>query len=54
MSVMPRVRRSSVVTMKFSAPRSEPTQKMAIETTHRVCPNPSPGPAAEPTALRGG
>src|SRR5262249_22710295 len=53
-SDMPRARRSSVVEMKFSAPRSDPTQNRAIDITQSVWPRPSPGPAADPTALRGG
>src|SRR5258708_11738439 len=52
-SVMPLVRRSSVVAMKFNAPSSEPIQKTKIEIPHRVCPSPSPGPASFPTALSG-
>ena len=52
-SDMPLVRRSSVVAMKFSAPRSCATQKMAMDTAHSVCPAPWPGPASLPTALSG-
>src|ERR1700733_48724 len=51
---MPRVRMSSVVVMKFSEPSNWPMQKRAIEEAHRTTPNPWPGPATEPTALRGG
>ena len=53
MNVIPFVRRSSVVAMKFSDPRSWPMQKIAIETAHNVWPSPSPGPDALPTALNG-
>jgi hypothetical protein len=52
-SVMPLVRKSSVVAMKFSAPNSEAMQKTKIERAHRVCPSPSPGPESLPTALSG-
>jgi len=52
-SDMPLVRRSSVVAMKFRAPSSCATQKMAIEIAHSVWPSPWPGPASFPTALRG-
>ncbi len=44
-SDMPRARRSSVVVMKFSAPISEATQKIAMLMIHRSSPNPRPGPA---------
>src|ERR1700722_4551340 len=50
---MPRVRMSSVVVMKFSEPSNCPMQKMAIEEAQRTTPSPWPGPATEPTALRG-
>src|ERR1700704_5414001 len=53
-SVMPLVRRSSVVAMKFKAPSSDATQNSAMEIPHSVCPIPRPGPASEPTALSGG
>ena len=33
---MPFVRRSSVVAMKFNAPRSDPMQKIAIEMAHKA------------------
>ena len=39
--------------MKLSAPRSEPTQKMAMLIIHRFMPVPCPGPALG-TALKGG
>ena len=52
-SVIPLVRRSSVVAMKLSDPSSWPTQKMAIETAQSVWPVPCPGPASLPTALSG-
>ena len=32
----PRARRSSVVAMKFKEPKSDPTQKMAMETIQSV------------------
>src|SRR3974377_185954 len=53
MSVMPLARKSRVVAMKFSAPRSDATQKIAIETPHRLPPHPTPGPASLPAALSG-
>ena len=53
-SVIPAVRKSSVVVMKFTDPRSCAIQKMAIESPHNVWPRPSPGPASLPTALSGG
>jgi hypothetical protein len=40
---MPFVRRLRSVTMKFSAPRSEATQKMAMLMTQRLTPIPCPG-----------
>src|ERR1700674_674172 len=51
--VMPLARRSRVVAMKLSAPRSDPMQKMAIEIAHRFIPQPIPGPASLPIALNG-
>ena len=51
--VMPLVRRSSVVEMKFSELNNWPMQKIAIEIAHRVCPVPSPGPVTFPIALNG-
>src|SRR5207247_6041248 len=51
--LMPRVRISSVVVMKFNAPSSWPTQNRAMEVAHRTTPVPSPGPATDPTALSG-
>src|SRR5580658_4980665 len=51
--LMPRVRISSVVVMKFSEPSNWPTQKMAIESAHRTTPVPSPGPPTSPIALSG-
>ena len=51
--VIPLVRRSSVVAMKFNAPSNEAMQKTKIERAHSVCPNPSPGPVSLPTALSG-
>src|SRR6266478_520417 len=52
-SVMPLVRRSSVVAMKFNEPSNCPTQKSPIDIAHKFCPQASPGPASEPTALKG-
>src|SRR5437763_6271186 len=51
---MPRVRMLSKVVMKFKAPSSEATQKMAIEVIQSVTPAPCPGPAILPSALNGG
>ena len=51
--LMPRVRMSSVVVMKFNEPSNWPTQKMAIELAHRTTPIPCPGPDAGPIALSG-
>src|ERR1700690_2999981 len=51
--VMPLARKSSVVVMKFSAPISDATQKMAMLVIHKSAPRPSPGPA-DGTALSGG
>src|SRR5579862_552617 len=51
--LIPLVRMSSVVVMKFSEPSSCPTQKIAIEEAHSTTPNPCPGPATAPTALKG-
>src|SRR5450755_2902553 len=51
--LMPRVRMSSVVVMKFNEPSSWPTQKIAIESAHRTTPEPSPGPPTSPMALSG-
>src|ERR1700676_2078357 len=53
MRVMPFVRRSSVVAMKFNDPSNWPMQNMAMEIPHMFCPQPRPGPACLPTALRG-
>ena len=49
----PFVRRSSVVTMKFSAPISEATQKMKMLMIQRFIPIPCPGPADSPSADSG-
>ena len=40
--LMPRVRRSKVVTMMLIAPNIEAMQKTAIPRIHRVCPQPMP------------
>ena len=50
--VMPAVRISSVVTMKFSALRTEARQKMAIEAIHKSWP--MPAEVASASALNGG
>src|ERR1043166_5455078 len=50
---MPFVRMFSNVVMKFNAPSSEPTQKIAMLMTQRFMPAPCPGPAIFPTALNG-
>jgi hypothetical protein len=52
-SDMPRVRILSNVVMKFRAPSSEPTQKIAMLMIQRLTPAPCPGPAALPSALNG-
>src|SRR5690348_11923353 len=52
-SERPLARRSMVVPRKLIADISEPPQKSAMLTTHRVWPNPKPGPATSPTALSG-
>src|SRR5271165_6842826 len=51
--LMPRVRISSVVVMKFKEPSNWPTQKIAIERAQSTTPVPCPGPATFPTALNG-
>ena len=51
---MPRVRMFSSVVMKFSAPSSEPIQKIAMLIIQRFTPAPWPGPATFPNALNGG
>src|SRR5579864_9292660 len=51
--VMPLVRRSSVVAMKFNEPSKEAMQKTKIDRPQSVWPRPSPGPASAPTALSG-
>src|ERR1035437_2906820 len=50
---MPLTRRSSVVVMKFSEPSNWPTQNSQMEVAQSTTPRPCPGPATEPTALRG-
>src|ERR1043166_2514114 len=50
---MPFVRMFKSVVMKFNAPSSEPTQKIAMLMTQRFMPAPCPGPAIFPTALNG-
>ena len=54
MRVIPSVRMSVVVVMKFKAPSRAATQKMAMLRIHKVWPVPNPGPAISPNALRGG
>jgi hypothetical protein len=51
---MPRVRMFKSVVMKFSAPKSEAMQKIAMLVIHKVAPAPCPGPAIFPSALKGG
>ena len=51
--VIPFVRRSNVVAIKFSEPSNWPTQKSPIDIAHKFCPQASPGPASLPTALNG-
>src|SRR5579859_607571 len=51
--LMPLHRRSSTLGMKFNAPNNWPTQKIAIEIAQITTPEPWPGPATEPTALKG-
>ena len=50
--VMPLARRSSMVVMKFSAPISDATQKIAMLMIHRSAPSCSPGPALGKRAQR--
>src|SRR5439155_11659058 len=50
---MPRVRMFSSVVIKFNAPSSEPTQKIAMLMIQRLTPAPWPGPATLPSALKG-
>src|ERR1700730_12631603 len=52
-NVIPLVRRSRVVAMKFRPPTNCPTQKIRIEIAHSVWPSPCPGPAPLPRALSG-
>src|SRR5581483_11839758 len=51
--VIPLVRKSKVVAMKFRAPSSEAIQNTKIDRPQRVCPTACPGPGSPPTALRG-
>src|SRR5258708_215850 len=51
--VMPLVRISSTVEIKFNAPSNWPIQKMPMAVAQRSCPVPCPGPAAFPIALSG-
>src|SRR5205823_14746527 len=51
--LMPRVRISSVVAMKFNEPSSWPTKNRAMEVGHRTTPVPPPCPATDPTAVNG-
>src|SRR6266403_1625009 len=52
-SIMPLVRRSSVVAMKFNEPSNWPMQKRPMEIAQRFWPQARPGPASLPTALSG-
>jgi hypothetical protein len=51
--LMPLVRISSVVVMKFSEPSNWPMQKIQIAAAQRTTPVPWPGPLADPIALSG-
>src|SRR3954466_10658671 len=51
--VMPLVRRSSVVEMKYSDPSNDAMQKIEIDIAQSVWPVARPGPATPPTALSG-
>src|SRR5580700_8543059 len=51
--LMPLVRMSGVVVMKFNEPSNWPTQKMAMASAQRTTPVPSPGPPTSPIALKG-
>src|SRR5580765_1029128 len=51
--VMPLVRRSRVVAMKFNDPNSDAIQNTKIEIPQRLWPIACPGPASLPTALSG-
>ncbi len=51
--LMPRVRMSSVVVMKFSEPNNWPMQKIPMDAAQRTTPMPCPGPETAPTALSG-
>src|SRR5208282_1911774 len=53
MRLIPLVRRSSVVGMKFNEPNNWPTQNSAMEAAQRTTPAPWPGPPTGPTALSG-
>src|SRR5579862_1223077 len=51
--LMPLVRMSKVVVMKFNEPSNWPMQKIAMDDAHSTSPMPCPGPATAPIALRG-
>ena len=51
--LMPLVRMSRVVVMKFNEPSNWPMQKIPMDAAQRTTPMPSPGPATDPSALRG-
>ena len=51
--LMPLVRMSSVVVMKFSEPSSWPIQKIAMEAAQRTTPDAFSGSGDGPTALSG-
>src|SRR5207249_12120686 len=51
--LMPRVRISSVVEMKFNAPSSWPTQNRAMEVDNRTTPVTSTGQDTDQTAISG-
>ena len=51
--LMPLVRISSVVVMKFKEPSNWPTQNIAMDIAQRTTPDPWPGPVTSPSALSG-
>src|SRR5208282_5841838 len=51
--LIPLVRISSVVVMKFSEPNNCPTQNKPMAIAQRMTPDPCPGPPAAPIAFNG-
>src|SRR5215469_14221362 len=51
--LIPLQRRSRTLGIKFKAPKSWPTQKIAMESAQMIGPEPWPGPETAPTALKG-